>query len=104
MQMHHESKHPKLPFEPEKCAIAARMRLFCGSGGGAHVSETQTRLNRHEGACTFPCSRGAAVPFSHLLTAPIGGCARRRCENLHEVHGGTTQGVAVRGSVKKIHG
>jgi hypothetical protein len=42
MQIHHDAKHPKLPWEPEKI------------------------------------------------------------ENLHEVFGGTTQGVAVRGSVKKI--
>ena len=44
MSIHHESKHPKLAWEPEKCA------------------------------------------------------------NLDEVHGGSTQGVAVRGSVKKMHG
>ena len=44
MSIHHESKHPKLPWEPEKCT------------------------------------------------------------NTHELHGGTTQGVAVRGSVKKLHG
>ena len=43
MQDHHESKHPGLPWEPEKCS------------------------------------------------------------DLHEIHGGTTQGVAVRGSVKFIH-
>lgn len=43
MQIHHDAKHPKLPFEPSKC------------------------------------------------------------ENVHEAHGGvTTQGIAVRGSVKKI--
>jgi hypothetical protein len=41
MQMHHESKHPKIPFEEDKVI------------------------------------------------------------NLHETHGGTTQGVAVRGSTKK---
>lgn len=41
MQAHHESKHPSLPWEPEKCT------------------------------------------------------------NLHAVHGGTTQGVAIRGSLKK---
>lgn len=41
MQMHHESRHPKEAWEPEKCT------------------------------------------------------------NLHEVHGGTTQGVGVRGSTKK---
>ena len=43
MSIHHESKHPKLPWDPAACA------------------------------------------------------------NLHEVHGGTTQGVAVRGSVKQMH-
>ena len=62
MEIHHEAKHPKLPFEAEKCA------------------------------------RACASPRAALTRA-----CRRRCENVHAVTGGiTTQGVAVRGSVKKI--
>jgi hypothetical protein len=61
MEIHHEARHPKLPFEPAKCV--------------------------RDRGCVACCAdtRG------------------RRCENVHEAHGGvTTQGVAVRGSVKKI--
>ena len=43
------------------------------------------------------CAREAASP------APLTLARRRRCNNVHEAHGGvTTAGIGVRGSVKKI--
>ena len=80
MEVHHDAKHPKLPFEPSKCV---RSRAGCVS-----------MLRRLALLWRRFCARGSPTH------APP--CVPRRCENLHEIHGSTTVGVAVRGSVKKI--
>jgi hypothetical protein len=78
--MHHDAKHPKLPFEAEKCAPAR-----------AHAQ--RWRAPAAAFACAAACALRSAADFA---------AQRPRCANLHEEFGGTTQGVGVRGSVKRI--